>query len=185
LNCSSRAKPPASFTWFRNSKHGAINVSVGQVYRLQMTNMTDIESYYCVAANILGSERSTSNHLKNQEMEAITLWGAVVGGLIGIIIAICLVFILWRLKSKRSNLHQTQKSGSQEPVGSVENQDSHYVDIDFSRMRASFKTTQCETEQQNVVYAQVKVCRTENRPIQTEDGTFAQVKKKEMNLHST
>ncbi|MEQ2242347.1 hypothetical protein ILYODFUR_034999, partial [Ilyodon furcidens] len=118
-------------------------------------------------------------------MEAITLWGAVVGGLIGIIIAICLVFILWRLKSKRSNLHQTQKSGSQEPVGSVENQDSHYADIDFSRMRASFKTTQCETEQQNVVYAQVKVCRTENRPIQTEDGTFAQVKKKEVNLHST
>ncbi|KAM4718253.1 uncharacterized protein FYW61_016133 [Anableps anableps] len=30
LSCSSRARPPPSFTWFKNSKDGAINVSVGQ-----------------------------------------------------------------------------------------------------------------------------------------------------------
>ncbi|XP_035981439.1 sialic acid-binding Ig-like lectin 14 isoform X2 [Fundulus heteroclitus] len=56
LSCSSRAKPPASFTWFRNSKHGAINVSVGQVYSF---NATEGGEYYCVATNDLGHQRSS------------------------------------------------------------------------------------------------------------------------------
>ncbi|XP_035981020.1 myelin-associated glycoprotein [Fundulus heteroclitus] len=56
LSCSSRAKPPASFTWFRNSKHGAINVSVGQVYSF---NATEGGEYYCVATNDLGHHRSS------------------------------------------------------------------------------------------------------------------------------
>ncbi|MEQ2305348.1 hypothetical protein AMECASPLE_036874 [Ameca splendens] len=56
LNCSSRAKPPASFTWFRKSKHGAINVSVGQVYRF---NVTEGGEFYCVATNDLGHQTSS------------------------------------------------------------------------------------------------------------------------------
>ncbi|XP_035981098.1 B-cell receptor CD22-like [Fundulus heteroclitus] len=56
LSCSSRAKPPASFTWFRNSKHGAINVSVGQVYSFYATEGGE---YYCVATNDLGHQRSS------------------------------------------------------------------------------------------------------------------------------
>ncbi|XP_035981666.1 B-cell receptor CD22 [Fundulus heteroclitus] len=56
LSCSSRAKPPASFTWFRNSKHGAINVSVGQVYSFYATEGGE---YYCVATNDLGQNRSS------------------------------------------------------------------------------------------------------------------------------
>ncbi|XP_047204989.1 sialic acid-binding Ig-like lectin 14 isoform X2 [Girardinichthys multiradiatus] len=56
LNCSSRAKPPSSFTWFRNSKHGAINVSVGQVYSF---NVTEGGEFYCVATNDLGHQRSS------------------------------------------------------------------------------------------------------------------------------
>ncbi|KAK5616598.1 hypothetical protein CRENBAI_005219 [Crenichthys baileyi] len=56
LNCSSRSKPPASFTWFRNSKHGAINVSVGQVYSF---NVTEGGEFYCVATNDLGHQRSS------------------------------------------------------------------------------------------------------------------------------
>ncbi|KAM4718255.1 sialic acid-binding Ig-like lectin 10 [Anableps anableps] len=67
LSCSSRAKPPPSFTWFRNSKDGDRKVSVGQIYILQMTNMTDMERYYCEAANILGSQKSTWSHLKGQD----------------------------------------------------------------------------------------------------------------------
>ncbi|XP_038161633.1 sialic acid-binding Ig-like lectin 12 [Cyprinodon tularosa] len=55
LSCSSRAKPPASFTWFWNSKHGAINLSVGQVYSF---NVTEGEEYYCEATNDLGNQRS-------------------------------------------------------------------------------------------------------------------------------
>ncbi|XP_047206530.1 B-cell receptor CD22-like [Girardinichthys multiradiatus] len=56
LNCSSRAKPPASFTWFRNSKHGAINVSVGQVYSFSVTEGGE---FYCVATNDLDHQRSS------------------------------------------------------------------------------------------------------------------------------
>ncbi|MEQ2246195.1 hypothetical protein ILYODFUR_035743, partial [Ilyodon furcidens] len=56
LNCSSRAKPPASFTWFRNSKHGAINVSVGQVYSFSVTEGGE---FYCVATNDLGRQTSS------------------------------------------------------------------------------------------------------------------------------
>ncbi|XP_035981016.1 sialic acid-binding Ig-like lectin 14 [Fundulus heteroclitus] len=60
LSCSSRAKPPASFTWFRNSKHGAINVSVGQVYSF---NATEGGEYYCEATNDLGHQRSSGIRL--------------------------------------------------------------------------------------------------------------------------
>ncbi|XP_035981673.1 myelin-associated glycoprotein, partial [Fundulus heteroclitus] len=57
LSCSSRAKPPASFTWFRNSKHGAINVYVGQVYSF---NATEGGEYYCEATNDLGDDASST-----------------------------------------------------------------------------------------------------------------------------
>ncbi|KAM4718257.1 vascular cell adhesion protein 1-like [Anableps anableps] len=56
LSCSSRARPPPSFTWFRSSTDGAINVSVGQVYCF---NVTEGGEFYCVASNDLGSQRSS------------------------------------------------------------------------------------------------------------------------------
>ncbi|XP_038161621.1 sialic acid-binding Ig-like lectin 12, partial [Cyprinodon tularosa] len=56
LSCSSRAKPPASFTWFWNSTEGAINVSVGQVYSFKVTEGGE---YYCEATNDLGTQRSS------------------------------------------------------------------------------------------------------------------------------
>ncbi|XP_015251760.1 PREDICTED: B-cell receptor CD22-like [Cyprinodon variegatus] len=97
LSCSSRAKPPASFTWFRNSKHGAINVSVGQVYRLRMTNMTDIESYYCVAVNIFGNQMSSWSHLNKQGISVYTTVKIV-----GIIMMCSTVIILqWTTGSRR------------------------------------------------------------------------------------
>ncbi|XP_059183157.1 B-cell receptor CD22-like [Centropristis striata] len=56
LTCSSRAKPPVSrFTWFKNSKDGAISVAEGDFYSL---NVTDGGDYYCVATNDLGNEMS-------------------------------------------------------------------------------------------------------------------------------
>ncbi|XP_023182284.1 myelin-associated glycoprotein-like [Xiphophorus maculatus] len=56
LSCSSRAKPPPSFTWFRNSKDGATKVSVSQVYSF---NVTEEEKFYCVATNDLGQQKSS------------------------------------------------------------------------------------------------------------------------------
>ncbi|XP_054893847.1 vascular cell adhesion protein 1-like [Poeciliopsis prolifica] len=56
LSCSSRAKPPPRFTWFRKSEHGDINVSVGPIYSF---NVTEGEEFYCVASNDLGQTRSS------------------------------------------------------------------------------------------------------------------------------
>ncbi|XP_023181737.1 sialic acid-binding Ig-like lectin 6 isoform X1 [Xiphophorus maculatus] len=180
LSCSSRAKPPPSFTWFRNSKHGATKVSVGPVYRLHMTNMTDLGSYYCEAENILGSQTSTPSHSKDHG----TFWGAAAGGFIAIIAVICGAYILWRLKFKHSALRESQNSGFQEPTSTEENQDIHYGDIDFSAMRPSLKTARDETDLQNVMYSEVKVRRTGNRT-ESADGLYAQVKTKPVNPHFT
>ncbi|XP_030253888.1 vascular cell adhesion protein 1-like [Sparus aurata] len=56
LTCSSRAKPPVSFTWFRNSKDGLMDVAEGHFYSL---NVRDGGYYYCVATNDLGSQMSS------------------------------------------------------------------------------------------------------------------------------
>ncbi|XP_059182871.1 B-cell receptor CD22-like [Centropristis striata] len=60
LTCSSRAKPPVSrFTWFKNSKDGAISVAEGDFYSILVTSVTDIKDYCCVAANDLGIQMSS------------------------------------------------------------------------------------------------------------------------------
>ncbi|XP_062415247.1 B-cell receptor CD22-like isoform X2 [Pungitius pungitius] len=59
LTCSSRAKPPVSFTWFKTSRDGPINVSEGDFYRF---NVTDGGVYYCVATNQLGDQTSSEIH---------------------------------------------------------------------------------------------------------------------------
>ncbi|XP_027860336.1 hemicentin-1-like isoform X3 [Xiphophorus couchianus] len=57
LNCSSRAKPPPSFTWFRNSGRGFIKVA--SVFSMSF-NAAERGDYYCDSTNELGSEKSTS-----------------------------------------------------------------------------------------------------------------------------
>ena len=65
LTCSSRAKPPASFSWFKNSKDGAVSVAEGDFYSFKVTSVTDIEDYYCVATNDLGNQTFSWIHLKS------------------------------------------------------------------------------------------------------------------------
>ena len=65
LTCSSRAKPPASFSWFKNSKDGAISVAEGDFYSVKVTNVTD-GVYYCVATNDLGNQTSSEIHVTNE-----------------------------------------------------------------------------------------------------------------------
>ncbi|XP_035981014.1 myelin-associated glycoprotein-like [Fundulus heteroclitus] len=58
LSCSSRAKPPiSSFTWFRNSTDGVREVASGDFYSFKVAEGGE---YYCVAANDLGDQRSSS-----------------------------------------------------------------------------------------------------------------------------
>ncbi|XP_015251765.1 PREDICTED: sialic acid-binding Ig-like lectin 13 [Cyprinodon variegatus] len=89
LSCSSRAKPPASFTWFRNSKHGAINVSEGQVYNFTVTEGGE---YYCEATNDLGTQRSSMIFLTSKDGFLVPI---AVGISVVILLILCLVVFVW------------------------------------------------------------------------------------------
>ncbi|XP_035981012.1 B-cell receptor CD22-like [Fundulus heteroclitus] len=82
LSCSSRAKPPASFTWFRNSKHGAINVSVGQVYSF---NATEGGEYYCEATNDLGQGTSPVISVSTKDDQVFRFRVLIILTILGII----------------------------------------------------------------------------------------------------
>ncbi|XP_030613049.1 myelin-associated glycoprotein-like [Archocentrus centrarchus] len=180
LTCSSRAKPPvSSFTWFKKSTDGPVSVSEGQIYSF---NVTDGGVYYCVATNDLGNQTSAEIHLNI----AHSSWRAAVGGITGIIIFICffiiMLFVFWKLKSTRQASHQTQSVPLQEAARTAENEDVHYGDLDFSKqtLRPALDSVQESTQQQDFVYSQVKVSKTENSLTQTGDGPqciYSQVQK--------
>ncbi|XP_044032906.1 vascular cell adhesion protein 1-like isoform X2 [Siniperca chuatsi] len=193
LTCSSRAKPPVSrFTWFKKSTDGPMTVSEGQVYSF---NATDGGVCYCVATNDLGKQTSSEIHLTIKEPPDGSLqWGAVLGGIIGIIVLICLVVCVCALMCWRrlKSTHSTQQSQSQageelavkEPARKTEEEeDIHYGEIDFSKRRPapSSDSAQDSGQQQDTLYAQVKVSQPANSLTQTADGPedlYAQVKKK-------
>ncbi|KAF1372861.1 hypothetical protein PFLUV_G00254290 [Perca fluviatilis] len=184
LTCSSRAKPPASFSWFKNSKDGAVSVAEGDFYSFKVTSVTDIEDYYCMATNVLGNQTASWIHLKS----------AAVGGMIVIIliiiiiiIIICLAVCVWWFKTKHPTPQQPQSQRGEEmslqmPASKTE-EDIHYGEINFSRQRPepSSSSEQDRGQQQDTLYAQVKVSQTANSRTQTADGPedlYAQVKKK-------
>ncbi|XP_031150429.1 sialic acid-binding Ig-like lectin 14 isoform X2 [Sander lucioperca] len=189
LTCSSRAKPPASFSWFNNSKDRAISVAEGDFYRVKVTNVTD-GVYYCVATNDLGKQTSSEIHVTNEgakQVDHFSPWGAVVGVIIGIIILLCVIVAVWWLKTKHPTLQQTQsltaeEPAVQEPARATQTEDIHYGEIDFSRARpeASSSSEQDRGQQLDTLYAQVKVSRTAKNVRQTAGGPedlYAQVKR--------
>ncbi|KAM8730916.1 sialic acid-binding Ig-like lectin 7 [Acanthopagrus schlegelii] len=174
LTCSSRAKPPvSSFTWFRTSKDGPMKVAEGHFYSF---NVTDGGDYYCVATNDLGSQKSSEIHRNNTGAKQ----GAVVGGVIGIIVIICAVGAVWWLKSRRPVSQQAQSLTADEPAvhqpaRATEKEDIHYAEIDFTQRRPE------PSSNSDVLYAQVKVSKTPNSSTQTADcqeSVYAEVKKK-------
>uniref|UniRef100_A0A087XVH8 Ig-like domain-containing protein n=1 Tax=Poecilia formosa TaxID=48698 RepID=A0A087XVH8_POEFO len=85
LSCSSRAKPPPRFIWFRNSEHGDINVSVGQVYSF---NATERGKYHCLATNHLGKEISSGIVLREVSSQQSEHWVGICSGIIITIIVL-------------------------------------------------------------------------------------------------
>ncbi|XP_034718189.1 sialic acid-binding Ig-like lectin 14 [Etheostoma cragini] len=182
LTCSSRAKPPPSFSWFKNSKDGDLRVAEGKFYTF---NVTDGRVYYCVATNDLGNETSII-HIKG---EVSSLLGPILGGIIGIVILFCLTLCVWRLKWRHPTAQQTQTQIAEEMTGEEpeekgeEEEGIHYGAIDFFKQRpqASSSSEQDRGQQQDSLYAQVKVSQTADNRTQTADGPedlYAQVKKK-------
>ncbi|KAM4534068.1 sialic acid-binding Ig-like lectin 13 [Odontesthes bonariensis] len=161
LSCSSRANPPiSSFTWFKNSKHGAMKVAEGDFYRPEMTRTTDTESYFCVAANILGSSPLLTS--------VITV--------IIVIVLICLVVCVWYFRSKYSNPQQPQSHTGEElcsqmPTNQTE-EELQYEDMNFFKKRPepSCVSVQDGRQQQETVNAQLKESEPKNSSTETADS---------------
>ncbi|KAM4718256.1 B-cell receptor CD22-like [Anableps anableps] len=141
LSCSSRARPPPSFTWFRNSTDGAINVSVGQVYRFSATERGD---YYCVSTNDLGNQTSIvilgmkaqQNHLDRSLMS----------------------FRFFQYKRKTPQRTQTQIHEQVAIQANETEEELHYGDMKFlQRGPAASSVSVQDSGQQETIYAQVKV----------------------------
>nr|XP_054606908.1 B-cell receptor CD22 [Nothobranchius furzeri] len=72
LSCSSRAKPPvSSFSWFRNSSEGPVQVSEEQLYSF---NVSEGGEFYCVAANNLGNQTPSLICLEGNELKLVFLF---------------------------------------------------------------------------------------------------------------
>ncbi|XP_040023195.2 myelin-associated glycoprotein-like isoform X2 [Gasterosteus aculeatus] len=179
LTCSSRAKPPVSrFTWFKTSRDAPIKVSEGDFYSF---NVTDGGVYYCVATNQLGDQTSSEIHLTIEGDVNYPLLGAVLGGIIGIIVLIGLVVFVWRLKSPHPTAHQSQNQPVEETVTTEEG--VHYGEINFSRLGSGQSSVleQDGGQQEDTLYAQVKVSKAADNVTQTADvpeDLYAQVKTK-------
>ncbi|XP_077951804.1 vascular cell adhesion protein 1-like isoform X4 [Gasterosteus aculeatus] len=180
LTCSSRAKPPVSrFTWFKTSRDAPIKVSEGDFYSF---NVSDGGVYYCVATNQLGNQTSSEVHLTIKGRVNYLPLGAVLGGIIGIIVLIGLVVFVWRLKSPHPTAHQSQNHPVGETV-TTEEEGLHYGEINFSRLRSgpSSVLEQDGGQQEDTLYAQVKVSKAADNVTRTADvpeDLYAQVKRK-------
>ncbi|XP_035981671.1 B-cell receptor CD22-like [Fundulus heteroclitus] len=171
LSCSSRAKPPASFTWYRNSKHGAINVSVGQVYSFRATEGGE---YYCVATNDLGHQNSSVILARTEGAEMFQYLIPLLAVIV-VIVLICLVISVWRFKFKHLTPQQTQsQTGVEAQVAANKAEEElNYGEVNFlQRGHEDSSVSVQDGGQQDTVYAQVKVS-----PDCPED-VYAQVKKK-------
>lgn len=84
------------------------------------------------------------------------------------------------LQSTHVASHPTQSVSLEEAARTAENEDVHYNEIEFSKQRPSLGSAQDSTQQQDVVYSQVKECKTEQRLTQTSNRecVYSQVQKK-------
>ncbi|MEQ2281222.1 hypothetical protein AMECASPLE_028164, partial [Ameca splendens] len=179
LNCSSRAKPPASFTWFRNSKHGAINVSVGQVYSF---NVTEGGEFYCVATNDLGQQRSSVIHLRFEGLLTGHLSWLLIAVAIGICLLICLVVYVRCFKSKQPTPQQTQTPTGEEATvqtPSKAEEELHYGEVAFFKRKPKASSISVEnSKEEETIYTHIKVSKSTKCSTQSPEDLYAQVKKK-------
>ncbi|XP_074478851.1 myelin-associated glycoprotein-like [Sebastes fasciatus] len=102
LTCSSRANPPVSFTWFKTSKDGPVSVSEGDFYSFKVTSVADIEDYYCVATNDLGSQTSSRmNNADNPEFGAVVYVTLKILGIVALYSTI--IIFEWWFRSRCCN----------------------------------------------------------------------------------
>ncbi|XP_016524880.1 B-cell receptor CD22-like, partial [Poecilia formosa] len=180
LSCSSRAKPPPRFTWFWNSKDGATNVSVEQVYSF---NATEGGEYYCVASNDLGNQTSSVVQIN---IEGSFPFLIVLLAVIVAIVLIWLLILVWWFKFKHSSSQHTQSETDEniyvEMSGNKQDQELCYEEVHVQRRRAEASAVSLQDgRQQEVVYAQVKMSVPANgsaRTVNSPESLYAEVKTK-------
>ncbi|XP_008276185.1 sialic acid-binding Ig-like lectin 7 isoform X2 [Stegastes partitus] len=190
LTCSSRANPPLiNFTWFIKTTDGSMEVAKGHFHRF---NITGKGVYYCEATNIIGNQMSAEIPLtvEGEQPGGSFQWEPILGGIIGTILLICLIIFAWWLNS----MHQTQQQSQtgeepvyEEPERKVEEEENkeeeniHYGEVNFKQRREPSPDSVLDIQQQqDIVYAEVKVNKPANNQTQTDNGPeelYAQVKK--------
>ncbi|XP_019218763.1 sialic acid-binding Ig-like lectin 7 [Oreochromis niloticus] len=193
LTCSSRAKPPvSSFTWFKKSRAisallepgETVKVSEGEIYSF---NVTDGGVYYCVATNDLGNQTSGEIHVTVKGNDKLWQHIGVIIGIILLLILLCLIIFVCWLKSKHQRQQQTQiqineKQVVEEPGSKTEEveENIHYGEINIFMHEASSDSVQDRGQEQDTVYAQVKVTKPENNLTQSprvQEELYSEVKK--------
>ncbi|XP_018529383.2 B-cell receptor CD22 [Lates calcarifer] len=185
LTCSSRANPPVSnFTLFKRSRYEPMNISREGLFSFFAT---EGGAYFCVATNDVGNETSTDIYLTIKS-EGELQWLLITGLIIGIICLIIIVIIIvcvWRSKSTNETAQQTQSQTGEEltvrSASKTEEENVHYGEINFSNLRHEPPpdSQRDSRQEQDTVYAQVKVSGTVNRSTYTSDGLddlYTQVK---------
>ncbi|KAI9542795.1 hypothetical protein NQZ68_016098 [Dissostichus eleginoides] len=187
LSCSSRAQPPvSSFTWFKESQDGDMNVSQGETYSF---NATEGGRYYCVATNEIGNGKSTTIHLKlkdENEMKpnSSPMEPAYQGVIVGIILLISLVVIVFALlRGKRGfwTCSTEQQSLNEELTIEEPAEEIHYGEIDFSKQTPGSTPVPVQDggQKEETLYAQVNVPHTADSLTQAAkqpEDLYAQVK---------
>ncbi|KAF7213548.1 B-cell receptor CD22-like [Nothobranchius furzeri] len=157
LSCSSRAKPPvSSFSWFRISSEGPVQVSEEQLYSF---NVSEGGEFYCVAANNLGNQTSSwiPLNITGKRTENSHTWIPYAAWIAGLVLIFLIMFVccLW-IK------HQTQRQTRSEIYEEADAQaELHYGDVTFVKRRPeasqSSVSEQDRGQQEETVYSQVKV----------------------------
>ncbi|KAL7852251.1 hypothetical protein SRHO_G00180360 [Serrasalmus rhombeus] len=94
LTCSSDANPPVqNYTWFKEG--GSSPVGSGHSYRALQRG-----SYYCVAQNKHGSQKSAAMTVNEIAEQAMTLYVVVGVGLCGAAVFITITLLIWRKKKR-------------------------------------------------------------------------------------
>ncbi|XP_027860382.1 B-cell receptor CD22-like, partial [Xiphophorus couchianus] len=184
LSCSSRAKPPIrSFTWFRISAHGAMNVSVGPVYSF---NATEGGDYYCEATNDLGNQKSSVRFLRIKGILNGHLFWLIIALALGLLLLIFLVIYVRCFKSKQPTHQQTQTPAGEEAavqtLSTAAAEELQYGEVTFFKGKPEASSTSVEYgKQEETLYAHVKVSKSRKCSTHTTDSPddiYAQVKKK-------
>ncbi|XP_015810276.3 sialic acid-binding Ig-like lectin 13 [Nothobranchius furzeri] len=158
LSCSSRAKPPvSSFSWFRNSSKGPVQVSEEQLYSF---NVSEGGEFYCVAANNLGNQTSSWIKLRlTQTGDLNKSWEATLGGVLGVVL-ICLTVAVCCFKCKHQTQQQSQNPSAEKASAETPSKEAqlHYGDVNIFKVKASSEPKQGtgQQEQKETVYTEVK-----------------------------